>query len=1280
MRFIADGPEIPDDLLRARDEGRVVFFCGSGVSRARAGLPDFYGLTQTVIDQLRATPQSSAVKRFTLPERVAAHTNGAIDYEEIAALVSADQIFSDLYREFPSDEVDSAVAQALTGSEATDIGAHEILYRLARSPSGALRLVTTNFDRLFECCGSDRTWTYPDLPDLTQSGSPNGIVYLHGRIDDNGQVAEPPGFVLSSAEFGEAYMADGRATRFIKDLIDRFVVVFVGYSADDPPVRYLLEALGRGNAGLRQAYAFQAGDQLKAEGLWAAKGVSAIGYSEADGHRALWDTLEAWAVRADDPESWKQSVIELARSGPSGLDPHERGWVAHMVSTREGAKRFAAAEPTLPAQWLYVFDPRKRFARPSRPIFDRGSERVDPFDIYGLDTDPRPPVIDEDDSFAKRELPENPWNPFLLNEEDQRSANSQNISAYADLYKPGVAVLPPRLASLGWWVAKSARSPATLAWAASQPRLNPEIRSQLGWQVEKIEDEYPQDPIAGQWRLLLEIWETASESDTFDMRWYRFEKRAKNAVWTDRVLRDFERSTRPILKVGLGYSLAATAPDDDTKGSILRFDVSYPDYTREVTIPTEWRSKVLDCLKENLIRADRMEDEIGPRFSSELIPIRRGNDPNVNKYQGIRDLSGMVVRYVTELKKLLETDPEAARNAVRFWPRENSSVFARLRCWAFGEVGLVPKGERKTFLGQIADDQFWHSGNQRDLLTSLKAVWEDLSDAERSVLESRLVIGPARPGWIEDEEDATEWQAIKSLSYIEYLRLESCEFGFDYDAVTSELRSRAPGWKDSYAATAADETGSRGGIVTTITEYDALLNIPTKEIVARAEEVSGRRDDFLKESDPFLGLARERPAKAIAALRQATADTERLSKYWRTFFSHDVRKNDSPRLSRLILGRLSDIGDELFVRILYSVTWWLRETAAFHTLTHPSCFDPVVDRIIALLEKDPELNRSSIVRSSTGVDWSGNALNSAPGHLADALMADDRRGNAERRGFPEDWSNRVRRMLSLPGDGGALTIAALARNLSYIHYHDASLAEHMIALALERDSSDIEAAFWSGFQHGKIPTDSLYRLMKPHMLEYATRSDRQISGYRDALSAYLLGGWRSQMPEDEKPLVTDSELSAVILNGADEFRSSILHYLADWTQAELSKDKPTKFLEHVPDFFTDVWPRQRRVRTPAVSRAIKELLTTNATLMDMFFDSALPHLVPLNQHVHLYFRDEDQLVEQRPRQLLKVIAAILPTDITLWPYGLTQLLDRLVEADGSLIDDLGFQRIRAMLD
>ena len=63
MRFLANGPSIPDDLLIARDAGDVIFFCGVGVSRHGAGLPDFLKLGGDVIDLLGAGDKSDGPRK-----------------------------------------------------------------------------------------------------------------------------------------------------------------------------------------------------------------------------------------------------------------------------------------------------------------------------------------------------------------------------------------------------------------------------------------------------------------------------------------------------------------------------------------------------------------------------------------------------------------------------------------------------------------------------------------------------------------------------------------------------------------------------------------------------------------------------------------------------------------------------------------------------------------------------------------------------------------------------------------------------------------------------------------------------------------------------------------------------------------------------------------------------------------------------------------------------------------------------------------------------------------
>lgn len=49
MQFVQNGPDIPDALLQAHEEGRVVFFCGAGISYP-AGLPGFKELVEKIYD------------------------------------------------------------------------------------------------------------------------------------------------------------------------------------------------------------------------------------------------------------------------------------------------------------------------------------------------------------------------------------------------------------------------------------------------------------------------------------------------------------------------------------------------------------------------------------------------------------------------------------------------------------------------------------------------------------------------------------------------------------------------------------------------------------------------------------------------------------------------------------------------------------------------------------------------------------------------------------------------------------------------------------------------------------------------------------------------------------------------------------------------------------------------------------------------------------------------------------------------------------------------------
>ncbi len=127
MRFNENGPSIPHELLISRDEGRVVFVCGAGVSRARAGLTDFFGLAENVIRRLGISADSPAVKILNEAREIRKRTG-------VEGLISADRIFGLLERDFLVRDIESAVAKVLQPPPDVDLSAHRILLDLATTP------------------------------------------------------------------------------------------------------------------------------------------------------------------------------------------------------------------------------------------------------------------------------------------------------------------------------------------------------------------------------------------------------------------------------------------------------------------------------------------------------------------------------------------------------------------------------------------------------------------------------------------------------------------------------------------------------------------------------------------------------------------------------------------------------------------------------------------------------------------------------------------------------------------------------------------------------------------------------------------------------------------------------------------------------------------------------------------------------------------------------------------------------------------------------------------
>jgi hypothetical protein len=240
LRFFVNGPSLPDELLTARDEGRVLFFCGAGVSRENAHLPDFFGLARAVLAKLRALPDSRASKLVEASQNL-----GAIS--GVGSVIAADRIFGLLEQDFPVPNIERAVGDILRPAADVNLRAHQILLDLCRNTDGKVRLVTTNFDRLFEAAAPKAVvWTPSRLPQLSEIASFDGIVHLHGIFDHAYQAPVGGSFILSSAEFGRAYLSEGWANGFIRNVIYNYRIVFVGYAGGQTRSRWVSMRFNRG--------------------------------------------------------------------------------------------------------------------------------------------------------------------------------------------------------------------------------------------------------------------------------------------------------------------------------------------------------------------------------------------------------------------------------------------------------------------------------------------------------------------------------------------------------------------------------------------------------------------------------------------------------------------------------------------------------------------------------------------------------------------------------------------------------------------------------------------------------------------------------------------------------------------------------------------------------------------------------------------------------------------------------------------------------------------------
>lgn len=335
--WITSSIELPEPVVQAQEAGNIVFFVGAGASvDAPSNLPMFRQLAEELAKL------------------------ACVEYDEKRDI---DQFLGGLPETFDAHVHTSR----LIGSEnSLPNRTHEAIVKLATS-SNQPRIVTTNFDNHLSTAAKnlglslEDTWCGPALP-LGEEFE--GIVHLHGSV-----LKDATRLVLTDTDFGRAYLYHGWATRFLRDMFSSYTVVFIGYSHDDPIMRYL----GLGLPKETPRYAF-VDERYSADEKWARLGVRPVPYPVVDGsHQALSEGLEAWNARVRLGRAGHRARMNQIARVAAQINPVDRDYVVSRLSTKEGMLHFTSATSKLADSdklaWLQIVEDLDIF----KSLFKRGS-------------------------------------------------------------------------------------------------------------------------------------------------------------------------------------------------------------------------------------------------------------------------------------------------------------------------------------------------------------------------------------------------------------------------------------------------------------------------------------------------------------------------------------------------------------------------------------------------------------------------------------------------------------------------------------------------------------------------------------------------------------------------------------------------------------------------------------------------------------------------------------------------------------------------------------------
>lgn len=1260
MQFVINGPDIPEALLQAHEEGRVVFFCGAGISYP-AGLPTFKGLVQDIYRLTGTT--------LFPPEQK------AYDKDQFDATLDL------LERRLPGQrhQLRAALMQALKPNlnlkGATDT--HKALLQLSQNhDDGALRLVTTNFDRIFQRVAKRNkqhlvTYAAPMLP-IPKKSRWNGLIHLHGLLPEHNDENALNRLVVTSGDFGLAYLTERWASRFVSELFRNYVVCFVGYSINDPVLRYMMDALAADRVlgeDTPQAYALgdcEPGQEIDKTDEWNAKGVTPILYEKPIGthdHSALHCTLKAWAETYRNGILGKERIVvdnAMARPSASTRQDDFVGRMLWALSDESGipAKQFADFNPVPPLDWLEALSDNR--------YLHHDLER------FGV------PPLDKVNGKLRFSLIRRPA--------------SYNHAPWMSLASGGAtdSQWDNVMFQLARWLVRHLNDPVLITWLAQS---GGQLHNRFPWLIEHELDKFfrlekegktaeleeiranapnaiPSPQMRVVWRLLLT---GRVKSPWRDLDLYRW----KDSLKRDGITTTLRLELRELLspKIELKKPFRWSESDEETGTSehlkqLIDWDlVLAADHVhssiKDVADTKYWLPALpvlLDDFQQLLRDALDLLRELGEADNKS--DRSYWDLPSISPHwqnRGFKDWVVLIELLRDAWLAVRETDALRATRIAQGWFALPYPTFKRLALFAASQDDCITPEQWVDWL--LSDNAWWlwSIDMQRETMRLLVLQGSHLSTDTRAKLETAILSGPPRAMYRDDIEPERWQELVDSTVWRHLAKLQASGGNLGKTAMQrlNDLSTANPVWK--LAKDERDEF-SHWMSGTGDPDYEDSHKIDIaprkrKDLVNWLKQPTPDRSPFYE--DTWRESCRTRFFHCFYALCDLAQEGIWQADRWREALQAWSEEERVPRSWQFAAALVQSMPENVIQEIAHSITWWL-EAVSRSIERHETIFLDLCWRVLALSHQDGVDIDQPVTR----------AINHPVGHITQALL------NFWLKSEPNDNDNLpvdVKQIFTHICDTKEEKLrhgrVLLASRLIVLFRVDRPWTEKHLLPLFDWSTNQVEAkAAWEGFLWSPRLYRPLMIAFKTQFLETA-RHYEKLGDHKRQFAAFLT--YAALDPVDNYTQNDfQTALATLPQEGLNESASALHQAL------EGAGDQSEEYWNNrIKPFWQNIWPKSRDL----ASNSIAESLARMCVAAKGEFPSAVPTvidwLVTIEHPDYVVHRlHESGLSGRFPDAALRFLSALI-SDQSWAPRELRQCLDAISQASPLLLQDHRFQRL-----